>query len=229
MSFYDDWSETIKNGEADRDYIEAFLMKKAYTTKILHTGSREQIEVFCKLLLGYDFEKFLEYIDERFITDLDPSKIMQFSNFENGTYNLVRILYGINTGYSYPEIGRKLIGSIELNAATKYGENHSKLGRDFDLVLINEHKPAIVKNTKFGECFAFLDREEQNKILKILGLRDPVIKNLIAKSKKGIVNYMDECKCLSESTRIRRRSNVKKVFELIIEDNTNSYLSNIIW
>lgn len=97
------------------------------------------------------------------------------------------------------------------------------------MVTITDSKPSIVKNTVFGECFAFLERDQQIKLLKVLGLRDPVIKNLIANSKKGIVYYMDECNCLSESTRIRRRSNVKKLFELIFEGNTDSFINNIMW
>lgn len=229
MSFYDDWIEVINSDDKDNDYIEAFLKKKDYTLRILHTGNKEQIEIFCKLILNYDFDKIVDAIDDSYVTELDSSRIIQFSNFENGTYNIVRILYGNNEGLSYPEIGRILVGSEELNAATKYGENHSKLARDFDLVSITDHKPTIVKNTCFGECFVFLEKSEQTKILKVLALRDPVIKNLIAKAKHGIVYYMDECNCLSESTRIRRRSNVKKLFELIFEDDTSSFINNIIW
>ncbi|RGC49165.1 hypothetical protein [Absiella sp. AM29-15] len=229
MSFYDDWLDAIKNSDDDIDYLEAFLKKKDYTLRILHSGNNEQVEVFCRILLNYDFKKIIDLIDDNYISELNCSKVIQFSNLENGTYNLVRVLYGHNEGLSYPEIGRALVGSEETNAATKYGENHSKLGRDFELVTITDSKPSIVKNTVFGECFAFLERDQQIKLLKVLGLRDPVIKNLIANSKKGIVYYMDECNCLSESTRIRRRSNVKKLFELIFEGNTDSFINNIMW
>lgn len=229
MSFYDDWTDVINKCEDDIDYIEAFLKKKDYTLRILHTGNKEQIATFCKLILNYEFNKLVDAIDDSYISNLDSSRVIQFSNFENGTYNIVRVLYGSDLGKSYPDIGRILVGSEELNAAIKYGENHSKLARDFDLVSITDHKPTIVKNTSFGDCFAFLEKKEQTQILKVLGLRDPVIKNLIAKAKHGIVYYMQECDCLSESTRIRRRSNVKKLFELIFEDNTNSFINNIIW
>lgn len=229
MSFYDDWLDAIKNSDDDIDYLEAFLKKKDYTLRILHSGNNEQVEVFCRILLNYDFKKIIDLIDDNYISELNCSKVIQFSNLENGTYNLVRVLYGHNEGLSYPEIGRALVGSEETNAATKYGENHSKLGRDFELVTITDSKPSIVKNTVFGECFAFLERDQQIKLLKVLGLRDPVIKNLIANSKKGIVYYMDECNCLSESTRIRRRSNVKKLFELIFDGNTDSFINNIMW
>ena len=229
MSFYDDWLDAIKNSDDDIDYLEAFLKKKDYTLRILHSGNNEQVEVFCRILLNYDFKKIIDLIDDNYISELNCSKVIQFSNLENGTYNLVRVLYGHNEGLSYPEIGRALVGSEETNAATKYGENHSKLGRDFELVTITDSKPSIVKNSVFGECFAFLERDQQIKLLKVLGLRDPVIKNLIANSKKGIVYYMDECNCLSESTRIRRRSNVKKLFELIFEGNTDSFINNIMW
>ena len=229
MSFYDDWAECLLNNDDDFDYLEAFLKKKDYTTRILRNGNNDQLAIFSKLLINYDFKKVIDILDESFYSELIPSKIIQFSNFENGTSKLVQLLYNKEEGLSYPEIGRQLVGSEELNAATKYGENHSKFAREFNLVEIGNSKPAMVKVTNFGKCFAFFDENDQKILLKIMGLRDPLIKNLIIKAKKGIVYYVEECNCLSESTKIRRRSNVKKLFEFIFEDENNSIASNIMW
>lgn len=229
MSFYEDWYNCLLNEDDDFDYIQAFLQKKDYTKRILKNGSSKQIELFCKLLLEYDLNKIIDVIDETFYNDLTPAMIIQFSNFENGTTKLAELLYNKEDGMSYPEIGRALAGSEELNAATKYGENHSKLARDFELVSITEHKPTIVTITNFGRYFVFFDERDQMKLIKILGLRDPFIQNLIIKSKQGIVYYTDECNCLSDSTKIRRRSNVKKLLEVILEDINTSIGNNIIW
>ena len=155
--------------------------------------------------------------------------VIQFSNFENGTTKLAELLYNKEDGMSYPEIGRALAGSEEFNAATKYGENHSKLARDFELVSITDHKPTIVTITNFGRYFVFFDERDQLKLIKILGLRDPLIQNLIIKSKQGVAYYNDECNCLSDSTKIRRRGNVKKLLEVIIEDTNTSISNNIMW
>lgn len=229
MSFYDDWGACIKNSEDDSDYIEAYLKKKDYTTRLLYNGSNEEIATFCKLLISYNIDKIIEFIDESFYSELSPSKIVQFSDFEKGTSRLVQVLYVNKDGMNYPSIGRALVGSEDLNAATKYGENHSKLARDFDLVKISGHKPAIVKLSHFGECFAFLEKREQEELLRKLALRDPLIKNIIIKAKRGPVYYEEECNCLSESTRIRRRSNVKKLIELIFLNHISSIKDNIIW
>lgn len=100
MSFYDDWLDAIKNSDDDIDYLEAFLKKKDYTLRILHSGNNEQVEVFCRILLNYDFKKIIDLIDDNYISELNCSKVIQFSNLENGTYNLVRVLYGHNEGVS---------------------------------------------------------------------------------------------------------------------------------
>ena len=97
------------------------------------------------------------------------------------------------------------------------------------MVNITDHKPTVVTITNFGKYFAFFDEKEKLKLLKILGLRDPLIQNLIIKAKQGIVYYTDECNCLSESTKIRRRSNVKKLLGLILEEVDTSIMNNIIW
>lgn len=229
MSFYDDWLQCIQLQEDDSDYIEAFLRKKDYSTRVFYCGNKEQIAIACKILINYDLDVLINFLCDEYKNILDPSKVIQFSNFENATTNIVQLLYDKEGGLTYPEIGRSLAGSIETNAATKYGENHSKLARDFELVKISEQRPSIVRISNFGKCFAFLDKDEQIKILKILGLRDPLIQNLIIKSKSGIAYYSEECSCLSESTKIRRRSNVKKLFELIFENLDNSLVNNIIW
>lgn len=228
MDFYEEWYECLLSGEDDTDYLEAFLKKKKYTTTTFLKGNNEQISNMCKLLINYDIEKVIEVIDKKYITKLDPSKIIQFSNFENGTLNIVKLLY-IKKEMEYTAIGRELIQSVEEGAAKKYGENHSKLARDFNLVEITNTRPAKVKNTRFGDCFVFFEKSEQDKLLKILGIRDPLILNIIAKLKEEIVYYVDECQCLSESTAIRRRSNVKKLFEFIFEDSKNQIKSNIMW
>lgn len=229
MSFYEEWDNCLQNGDNDFDYIQAFLEKKDFTKRILYGGSSEQIALFCKLLLNYDLNRIINVIDKTFYHDLTPAMVIQFSSFENGTTKLVELLYNKEEGISYPEIGRALAGSEELNAATKYGENHSKLAREFDLVSITDHKPSIVKITNFGKYFAFFDEIEQRKLLKILGFRDPLIQNLIIKAKQGIVYYTDECDCLSDSTKIRRRSNVKKLLGVILEEIDTSIINNIIW
>lgn len=229
MSFYEDWKNCLLNQNNDFDYIEAFLKKKDFTRRVLRNGNIEQIKLFCSILLNYDVDEIISVINNSFYSTLTPGQIIQFSNFENGTIKLVQLLYNKANGMSYSEIGRTLVGSEEQNAATKYGENHSKLARDFDLVTISDHKPSIVKITSFGKYFVFFDYDDQIKLIRLLALRDPLIQNLIIKAKNGIVYYSDECKCLSESTKIRRRGNVKKLLELVFEKSNNLIINNIIW
>lgn len=228
MSFYEDWKNCIENNDNDLDYREAFLKKKDFTRRVLKNGNNKQIECFCKLLIYYDIQRLIDTIDDSFYNQLTPSMIMQYSNLQHGTSKLIEVLYN-KDGLSYPDIGKTLVGSSELYAATKYGENHSKLAREFDLVSITSHKPSFVRITSFGKCFAFFDTAEQIELIKKLTLRDPLIQNLIIKGKKGIVYYYDECSCLSDSTKIRRRRNVRRLFELIFQGIDNSIINNVIW
>ena len=229
MSFYEDWENCLLDKNNDFDYIEAFLKKKDFTRRVLRNGNIEQIKLACSILLNYDVDKIISVINNSFYSTLTPAQIIQFSNFENGTIKLAQLLYNKTNGMSYSEIGRKLVGSEEQNAATKYGENHSKLARDFDLVTISDHKPSVVKITNFGKFFVFFDYDEQIKLIRLFALRDPLIQNLIIKANNGVVYYSDECKCLSESTKIRRRGNVKKLLELVFEKSNNLIINNIIW
>ena len=227
MCFYDDWNACLANNRNDYDYIEAFLRKKDFTTRILIDGTNKQLEIFCKLLLSYDIEKIIDVIDDSFYNTLTPKMIVQFSNFKNATTVLTQILYS-HDDLLYEEVGKELIGSEKLGAAKKYGENHSKLARDFELVSISNTRPAKVRITNFGKCFAFFDEEDQIKLIRALALRDPLIQNLIIKGKQGLVYYSDECDCLSESTKNRRKGNVRQLVELIFEGINSQIVNNII-
>ena len=59
-------------------------------------------------------------------------------------------------------------------------------------------------------------------------MRNDFIQKLIYLSKKGLVNYMDiACETLSESTAKRRKSNVKQLIYLVLENH--ELLNNIVW
>ena len=229
MTFYKEWSSCIQNEEDDFQFIKAFLKREDRTEIAFKNGTSKQIELICNLLLNYDINNIVEAMDYSFYNYLTSDMIVQFSNFENGTVKLAELLYSKEEGMTYSEIGRALIGSEKVGAAIKYGENHSKLAEEFELVTISDHKPSIVTITNFGKYFAFFDRTEQIKLIKMLCIRDPLVQNLIIKAKREIVYYNDECKCLSESTRIRRRSNVKKLLEMVLENVNISIGNNIIW
>lgn len=229
MNFYKEWSSCIQNKENDFQFISAFLRREDKTKIVFKSGTSSQIELLCNFLLNYDINKMIEVLDYSFYNYLTSDMIVQFSNFEHGTVKLVELLYSKEEGMTYSEIGRALVHSEKAGAATKYGENHSKLAKGFGLVTISDHKPSVVNITNFGKYFAFFDKIVQIKIIGILCIRDPLVQNLLIKAKHGIVYYDNECKCLSESTRVRRRSNVKKLIEMVLENADVSIGNNIMW
>jgi hypothetical protein len=122
------------------------------------------------------------------------------------------------------------MNSVKLGAKVKYGENHSKLAAMMSLVNILNTRPVVVKPTRWGSFLTRYAFTEKSDVLKKLLLRDVCVKSILSKAFAGPVNYRDIVSFLSPSTMIRRRSNVKKLLEFIINDSEREiYLSNINW
>ena len=100
----------------------------------------------------------------------------------------------------------------------------------FSLVTLSTNRPTKVKITNFGEFSVPMDLNYKFKVLKMLAIRDGLIRNIINSAKKGIVYFSEETSCISESTRIRRKPNVKYVLEFILKGTKyEGLLNNIIW
>lgn len=113
-------------------------------------------------------------------------------------------------------------------ACKKYGENHSKLAAELSFVTLTKNGSFYVKNTALGSFTISLTKECKYELIKRLALRNKFIKNIICKAKNGIIYYSSlASKVLSESTVNRRKSNVKFLTMLILE---NEHIkNNIIW
>ncbi len=229
MSFYSDWLDCINRIDDDSDYLEAFLNKKSFTTYPLQQGELVPLKIACDILLHYDITKVVEFIDDRFISDLSKDEIVQFSNFDSGTKVIVETLYHQPQGMTFTEIGSHLADCINENASLKYGENHAKLANSFELVNISNSRPRIVTNTSLGEYFHYLTEIEKDKLIQMLLLRDPVVLNIIAKAKKGSVSYDEVCSCIAPTTRERRKGNLRRFFDIIFGDKNNNITYRIKW
>ena len=85
-----------------------------------------------------------------------------------------------------------------------------------------------MKNTALGSFTIGLEKDEKDELVKKLAMRNCFIKSLIFHAKNGVISYNDLAgKVLSESTCVRRKSNVKKLVSLMLEDS--ELLNSVIW
>lgn len=145
--------------------------------------------------------------------------IPQFSSFENGTIYLIKHLRMLGDfGPSLEEIGAQFLdGGKKKGAYVKYGENHSKLARQYDLVYFVKQGSNKVFLTELGKLIEKLEIGRQNKILEKLSLRIPIVQYCLKNNIKcpnNIERIMNNF--LSEKTALRRKSNVCKIINLII-------------
>ena len=154
-------------------------------------------------------------------TSIDVSLIPQFSNYENGTSNLIRVLN--KSDYTYEDLAIELQGDQGSSANKKYGENHAKLGALLDLAMITEDvsegkKRKKVAITSLGRYVLSLSKDEGECVIRKLILRIPIIQQLIIRSSDCEV-YLTEVlrnSGASQSTIIRRKPNVTELINRLI-------------
>ena len=228
MSFYKMWEQLLKENINDQSFIEAFLKKTDASREILINGCEDDLFHFINFLNGLKISKFIDVIDSSYLTSIEPNLVIQFSNFELGIHDVVRVIEEQKRSLTFDEIGMYLLGKRECVAMKKYGESHSKLAQLFDLVVLSSKRPVEVSITKFGAFSNILDERMKKKVFKLLALRDPLIRNVIYRAKQGLCKFVSEVSCLSETTIVRRRSNVKQMMNFILKDSDYEYLLDCI-
>ena len=226
MNFYREWQNSMYDIEKNREYTKRFLNKDIESIEILNCGTVEELIDFCKFLLKIPINNFIFCIDEDRFCSSDM--IVQYSNLNHAIIDVSRILKFSDHAMTYTEIGMELIKAKEADACKKYGENHSKLAKELSMVIFEKKHVTKIFNTAFGNFSVDLSKKDRIEIVKRLILRNDFIQKLIYLSKKGLVNYMDiACETLSESTAKRRKSNVKQLIYLVLENH--ELLNNIVW
>ena len=229
MNFYSIWEAVLKDNIDDSTFIESFLKKTNSSRDVLLNGTEDEMLQIFNFLNKYDIDKMIDKIDSSYLSVIDPNMVIQFSSFEIGIKDVISILKQFGN-LTFDEIGKYLLGERDLLAMKKYGENHSKLAQIFDLVELSNKKPITVSLTSLGRFCSMMDFRSEQRMLRILALRDPLIRNIIYRSKTGKCKYISETSCLSESTQIRRRSNVKTLIDFILTNSNYEYLlENIEW
>ncbi len=226
MNFYEQWLETIRLNNDDKNYIMDFLSCSEKTTTPLINGNNKELIVACKLLIDKDIHDFIDCINNP--VEFTSDDIIQYSNFEHAIISVNAILLFNNSELTYYDLGKELIHSNSKLACSKYGENHSKLAKEFNFVSFRKSKRVFIKNTALGKFNVALSYDDRIELIRRLGLRNKFIQTLIFYAKNSKISYYKLAKkVLSEKTIIRRKSNIKYLLELIIDDS--ELLNNIEW
>jgi len=182
----------------------------------------EKNEDYCRqltdVLLSLSLNDLKEKIKDCEKCYISAKNIPQFSNYENGTINILqRLRMAGDFGPTFVELGEQFSEPGKKEAAyKKYGENHAKIAELLGLVKIIRESNSRVYLTQLGKVVESYTIDEQERIIERLILRIPIIKYLI-KEQKSCSEEVTEALSLflAESTAKRRKSNVERLLKVI--------------
>lgn len=177
----------------------------------------EQVKKYVDQIINIPLNEFvLRAINSKTTESITPKDVFQFSSLEDGTKNICHILKGKgNPGVTFLEAGKLLLddGMLRTDMAyKKYGENHLKIAESIGLLF-------ELTRTYFVSCLGIvylsLPSDEQEKLIIRLFLRNKLIARLIKASSFATVNARQFFYMLSDTTYIRRKSNIKSVLRFL--------------
>ena len=182
------------------------------------------------ILRSLSIEDIFGYIKENAsnIADIRQNDIPQFSNYED-VFMVLRVLSDSpEQSLNWEKIGYYMCPKdASVGAKTKYGENHYKLAVQLGLAYPG-HSLMI---TPLGRSIHDIkDVSLKEKVVARLILRIPIIQKALLEAEKGRFNMLECLKhYLSESTAIRRRSNIKKLLSIVESNCTKQEMYQLIW
>lgn len=204
--------------------IEAFFLKNKSIVDAYENGrSFDEVISFSEELVNELIEvplySLVQCIRENDIGKIHPSNIPQYSSFEDGTFNIIkRLRMAGDIGPTFKELGEQFLGdNRKTGAYVKYGENHSKLARQYELVYFMRNGSNKVFLTDIGKRIEKLNIDIQDDVLIKISLKIPIIQYCLkhnAIESQEIEKVLN--KYLSPTTALRRKSNVVKIVKKII-------------
>lgn len=207
------------------DIVEDFFTKK-YEEKVnknilYYTFSHDEVKMYVERVISEPLDRYVAYI--KALSEKEAIKaedVFQFSSIEDATDNFCEKLKAIdNPGLTHLEVGKLLQddGKERKDGAyVKYGENHSKMAKELGLAfeLCNTYYLSGI-----GYIYTELTDNQKQQFLTRMILRSKLVVRLFQASQNGNVNMREFLYMLADSTYIRRRSNIKKVVDYLIQSN----------
>ena len=184
------------------------------------------IEYICDIC-NFEFSDVLNYISKiQYLDPVTPENIFQFSSFDDCTINLCLKLDEANDeGFRFNQVG-ELFATVERNdmANRKYGENASKTAKELGICQIVDN---YVFLSCIGKVLPEISEERRNKLISLLILRSNYFKTLFYMASRQKVDSCILMGALSESTKVRRRPNIKKLL-VFLENNNDVSLNEVL-
>lgn len=214
------------------NYIDKLLEEMVYPNEIIKlfymspvsaetyaTYTEEQLTVAVSKLInvlnGTSIENIINIIESNrdMIAEITPANIPQFSSINS--INDVLDYVSSADEVTYELIGYYINKDAKKGAQTKYGENHYKTSASIGLTTVD--KPFMI--TALGKKYMTLPTEEKNAIRNKLFLLVPIVQKILVEAKYRKIQPMNILNLyLSESTSLRRRSNVRTMVEYVYKD-----------
>ena len=177
----------------------------------------QEVRGYVEKIISEPVDRYIEYIKgvkER--EQITAKDVFQFSDMAHATVVICEKVKAYNNlGMKYIDIGKILLGDGKMRkdgAYIKYGENHVKTAEAMGLFF-------ELSRTYFLSCLGYvycdLSNEDRHKLLTRLLLRNRLIIRLMQASENGNINAREFFYMLSDSTYLRRRSNIKAVLNIL--------------
>ncbi len=193
---------------------------------------KEEVISYIKEVCNISFTELFEYIYSlREMKKILPTNIYQFSSLEDCTTQLcAKLLSTSDEGLRFNEVG-ELFETYKRNdmANRKYGENAAKTGRELGLCQIIDN---YVFLSCIGKVLPELSKIEIDKLISRLIVRSNYFVDLFYLSKEEKLESCILMSALSDKTKLRRKSNIKKLLVELKKVNDpylNEKLNNIIF
>ena len=182
----------------------------------------EFIESYISALNSIPVEDYLKWIENDFTTIiLSYSDAVQYSSLDDALMGVVEKMIGAgDEGYTHYEIGILLQDDGKQRSVgtnTKYGENHAKTSKYLGYLF-------SIENFYYVSCIGYsvdkLKKDDELKLYSRLFMRTPLFRVVYLMSKNGDVKMKKIFDFLSDNTYIRRKNNIKNLFDRLKEDES---------
>ena len=173
-----------------------------------------------------EFVNYIETVIKR--KSIMAADVFQFSNFQDATIKVCNRITGVNNpGLKFKEVASLLLDdSIRRNdlALNKYGENHIKTAELLGLAFKSDNR--LYYLSAIGCVFSKLTQDMQDKLLVRLIIRNKLISQMFVLAIKAEFDLEAFLYDLSNSTYVRRRSNIRTVISFLNQSQEYDF-SNI--
>lgn len=178
----------------------------------------ERVMEYVRALIQVPIQEYIDSVRSKIYLTITCKDVPQFSSLADATTRYCQVLADNNdTGFKFDDVGRLLLNdgiSRAIGAYRKYGENHSKTACQLGL---SQNLYNNFYLSSLGKIYNFLSESDKNALITRTALRNTLYAKIFSLVESQNVNIAHLCQSLSESTLKRRRSNVMKICNIIIQ------------